>query len=56
MTDLQDTVGYTIQKVSVMCNHDHGSTEIPEEIFQPGNHLPVQVVGGLIQDQDVCRV
>ena len=56
MADFQDTVGYAVQEITVMRYHDHSSPKSPEKILQPRYHLSVQVVGRLVQNQDICRV
>ncbi len=36
-----------------MGDHDHRVLKVDQELFQPGNGVQVQVVGRLIQKQDV---
>ena len=53
MADLEDLVCHTVKEISVMCYHDHNALETVKVIFQPGSHLIVQMVGRLVQDQDI---
>ena len=39
-----------------MGHHDEAPLEPAEPVLQPGHHLAVQVVGGLVQNQHVRRV
>ena len=39
-----------------MGDHDQATPEPAQPVLQPGYHLTVQMVGGLVQDQDVCRM
>ena len=39
-----------------MGHHDEAALEPAEPVLQPGYHLAVQVVGGLVQNQHVRRV
>ena len=50
-----DVVDHPLQEIAVMGHHDEPAFEAAEPILQPGHHLTVQVVGGLVQDQDVRR-
>ena len=36
-----------------MGNHDHRVFKVPQEALQPGDGLGVQMVGGLVQQQDI---
>ena len=49
--DLYDPVGHTVQKISVMGNHDQRAFPAFQIIFQPGSHALIQMVGRLVQDQ-----
>ena len=39
-----------------MGDHDDAAPEGAQPLLQPGHHLAVQVVGGLVQDQNVRRM
>ena len=39
-----------------MCHHGQSPPVLPEIVLQPADHLAVQVVGGLVQDEDVALV
>ena len=53
MTQLQDTVRHAIQEIAVMCYHKNSSTVRSQIIFQPGNHLLIQMVRRLVQKKYV---
>ena len=45
--------GHTVQEITVMGNHHEGSTETDQKVLEPLGHLTVQMVGGLVQNQDI---
>ena len=49
MAQLQDTVRHTIKEIAVMCYHKNSSTVRSQIIFQPGNHLLIQMIRRLVQ-------
>ena len=54
--ELRDVVHHPLQEVPVMGHHDQAALEPAEPVLQPGYHLAVQMVGGLVQNQHVRRV
>ena len=50
---LDDPGGDYIQKVAVMGDKDDGARELAEKVFQPENGFGVQMVGGLVQQQQI---
>ena len=50
--DLNDVVGYLIQKVAIMGDHDEGKVLSGKVILQPFDHVEVEVVGRLIENQE----
>ena len=54
--ELRDVVHHPLQEIPVVGHHDEAALEPAEPVLQPGHHLAVQVVGGLVQDQHVRRV
>ena len=50
---LDDAVDGAVQEIAVMGNGDHGAVELIEIFLQPLGGLQVQMVGGLIQQQDI---
>ena len=44
---------HPLQKVPVVGDHNEAPPEPAEPVLQPGHHLAVQVVGGLVQDEHV---
>ena len=53
---LRDVVHHPLQKVAVMGHHHQPALEPAEPVLQPGSHLRVQMVGGLIQNQHIRRM
>ena len=51
-----DMVADMLQKVPVMGYHDETAPESAQPVFQPGDHLTVQVVGRLIQYKNIRRM
>ena len=54
--ELRDVVHHPLEKIPVVGHHHQAALEPAEPVLQPGHHLAVQVVGGLVQDQHVRRV
>ena len=53
LADLQNPAAYPVKEIPVMSHHEHGAT-VPSQVFlQPGDHLPVQMIGRLVQKQHV---
>ena len=42
-----------IQEIAVMGNHDHGIFKVDQEFLQPVDGVHIQMVGGLVEKQDV---
>ena len=53
---LSDVVHHPLQKIAVMGDHHKAALEAAEPVLQPGDHSAVEVVGGLIQHQHICRM
>ena len=53
--DLQRDVGDGVQKLAVMADDDHRACVFFEPGFEPHQRIQVQVVGGLVQQQQVRR-
>ena len=53
--DFHNPVAYTVQKIPVMCHHNHCSPVIFQIIFQPLHRFQVQMVRRLIQKQYITR-
>ena len=51
--DLNDPGDGPVQKIPVVADGDHGALEAVDILLQPLHGVEVQVVGGLIQQQDV---
>ena len=52
---LQDAVAHVFQEVTVVRDHQERCAHRGEPLLQPGNHVKVQVVGRLVEDQEVRR-
>ena len=55
LVDLRNPAGHAVQKIPVMRYHDQSSLPFFQIILQPVGHLIVQMVGGLVQQQNVRR-
>ncbi len=51
--NLSDPLNQMIEKHTVMGDNDHGSWIIGQEIFQPNQGVKVEVIGGLIEKEQV---
>ena len=51
--ELQNPFGDVVEEVAVVRHGDHGRRIFLEEMFQPGDRLGVEMVGGLIEQQHV---
>ena len=50
---VNDLVAAEVQELSVVRNDDHGDVQLHEVVFKPNDCVQVQVIGGLIQEQDL---
>src|ERR1700722_5953252 len=53
--DLKDAGGQTINKVTVVGNHNHGSVKPRGRVEQNIFGTQIEVVGGFVQEKKVCR-
>ena len=53
---LGNVVDHPLQKVPVMGHHDQPPLKSTQPVLQPCHHLAVQMVGGLVQHQNVSRM
>ena len=51
--DVYDVCAHGIEEVTVVRYDDYRAVELGEVIFEPGNGVHVEVVGGLIEQQNV---
>ena len=51
--NIHNMSAYVVEEMSVVGNHDHSSRVILQKIFQPLDGKDVQVVGGLVQQNNV---
>ena len=54
LLDLQGDVGDRIQKLAVVADQDHGACIALEPGFEPDKRIQIQVVGGLVQQQQIA--
>ena len=54
--DLADPLGDVVQEVAVVRDGQHGSLVVLQELLEPEHRLRVQMVGGLVQEQQVRRL
>jgi hypothetical protein len=52
---MQDLVDRALQEVAVVADHDHGARIMREMILEPQRALEVEIVGGLVEQQQVGR-
>ena len=51
LIQFDNLVGHALQKIAVVRHHDQRAGKGLQHFFQPGNHLAVQVIGRLVQNQ-----
>lgn len=51
--DLDDAVGQLLYQQTVVGHHDDGALVRCEKVFQPGDGVNVQMVGGLVEHEDI---
>ncbi len=51
--ELQDLVHRPVEKPAVMSDHENRLVFLPQAVLQPLDHLCIQMVGGLIQQQEL---
>ena len=51
--DLADPLGNVVQEVAIVCDGKHRALVVVQEVLEPQDRLGVQVVGGLIEQQQV---
>ena len=56
MTELINLADKTIEEIAVVTNHDERSVEIKKSLFQHILGLQVEVVGRLIENQQIHRL
>ena len=53
VVDVHDVGADGVEEVPVVADHDDGALEVQQKVLQPVDGVDVQVVGGLVQQQDV---
>src|SRR5262249_25451833 len=51
--ELEDPAGDVVEEVAIVGDRDDGAGVLVEEALEPGDALGVEVVGGLVEEQDV---
>ena len=53
--ELEDPAGDIVEEIAVVGDRDHGAFVVSEETLEPVNRLRVEVVGRLVQEEQVGR-
>ena len=53
MVHLEDPAGHVVEEVAIVRDRHDGSVVVLEGALEPGHGLGVEVVGGLIQQQQI---
>ena len=53
--EMQDLIDRGVEQVAVVADHDHGARIIGQMVFQPQRAFEVEIVGRLVQQQQVGR-
>ena len=53
VVELDDVITHLVEEVAVVGYHQQGDVSGLEVVFEPLNHFHIQVVGGLVQNQQV---
>ncbi len=48
-------VHHRLEERAVVADHEHGGVELAEVVLQPAGGLEIEVVGGLVEQEDVGR-
>jgi hypothetical protein len=51
--ELEDPTGHVVQEIAVVRHQHHRSGIVLEEALQPGHRLGVEMVGRLVQQQEI---
>ncbi len=51
--EMQDEFGRGVQKIAVMADDQHRAAIAPQEILQPQHAFQIEIVGGLVQQQQI---
>ena len=54
--DLQHPGGHPVEEMAVVGDQDQAAVEGAQPLFEPGHRAQVEVVGGLVEDQQLGRV
>ena len=55
LIEMQDMVGHLIQQIAVMADDQHGRGIMGEIVDQPERAFEIEIVGGLVEQQNVRR-
>ena len=56
VVELVDVLAYVVEEVAVVGDHEEGQPLSREELLEPLYHVDVEVVGGLVEDEQVAVV
>ena len=51
-----DIVAHVVEEIAIVGDHEDGQPLAREELFEPLNHVDVEVVGGLVEDEEVAVI
>ena len=51
--ELEDPPGHVVEEVAVVRDRDDGAREVVQEVLEPGDRLGVEVVGRLVEQQQI---
>ena len=51
--ELEDPPGHVVEEIAVVGDRHHGALVVLQEAFEPGHRLGVEVVGGLVEQQQI---
>ena len=50
---LDDVLAHVVKEIAVVCHHKDGQPLLAQKLFQPFNHSYVEVVGRLVEQQQI---
>ena len=53
--DLQNLIRDLIEEIAVVCNHQNRAAERNQKLLQPLDHLRIQMIGRLVENQQIRR-
>ena len=56
LVEFQNAVAYLVEEVAVVGHHEQGDVAAAQEVLEPLNHVDVEVVGRLVEDEQLWVV